>query len=115
MIIWLIPLIFAIIWFRLGFWNRQPIRHYMTLYKKGIIREHPINNKFVIPKVEFYNLINLSKELENEIYDFQPDIIFHLAKQIGSETLMESTMMDVEYYIDKLNESQPTETTQNLF
>jgi hypothetical protein len=47
--------------------------------------------------------------------DYYRDIIFHLAKQIGSETLMESTMMDVEYYIDKLNESQPTETTQNLF
>jgi len=70
MILWLIPLIFAIIWFRLGFWNRQPIRHYMTLYKKGIIREQPIDNKFVVSNVEFYNVTNLTKELENEIYEY---------------------------------------------
>ena len=66
--LWILPLLFAIIiWFRLGFWNRQPIRHYLTLYKKGLLADHPVNNKFVVPQVFFYNVTELTKELENEI------------------------------------------------
>jgi hypothetical protein len=69
--IWLIPLLFAILlWIRTGFWCRQPIRHYLTIYKKGIISDQPIVTKFVVPQVEFYNVTNLNKELENELYEY---------------------------------------------
>jgi hypothetical protein len=69
--LWILPLLFAIIiWFRLGFWNRQPIRHYLTLYKKGLLADHPVNNKFVVPQVFFYNVTELTKELENELYEY---------------------------------------------
>ena len=80
--LWIIPLFVAflfILWFRLGFWNRQPIRHYLTLYKKGIIADNPVNNKFVVPKVLFYNVNQLTKELENELYDYvkEKQISYH--------------------------------------
>jgi hypothetical protein len=69
--LWILPLIVAILlWFRLKFWNRQPIRHYLTLYKKGILADHPVDNKFVVPQVLFYNVTELTNELENELYDY---------------------------------------------
>ena len=69
--LWILPLLFAILlWFRLGFWNRQPVRHYLTLYKKGLLADQPVNNKFVVPQVFFYNVTELTKELENEVYDY---------------------------------------------
>jgi hypothetical protein len=69
--IWILPLLFSILlWFRLGFWNRQPVRHYLTLYKKGLLADQPVNNKFVVPKVFFYNISKLTNELENELYDY---------------------------------------------
>jgi hypothetical protein len=69
--IWIIPLLFALLlWFRLGFWNRQPVRHYLTVYKKGLLADQPVNNKFVVPKVFFYNVTELTKELENELYEY---------------------------------------------
>jgi|UniRef100_A0A6C0B9G2 hypothetical protein len=69
--IWIVPLLVALLlWFRLKFWNRQPIRHYLTLYKKGILSDHPLDNKFVVPQVLFYDVTELTKELENELYDY---------------------------------------------
>ena len=69
--LWIIPLVVAILlWFRLKFWNRQPIRHYLTLYKKGLLADHPVDNKFVVPQVLFYNVTELTAELENELYDY---------------------------------------------
>ena len=69
--IWIIPLLIAIvIWIRTGFWVRQPIRHYLTLYKKGVISEEPMHNNFVVPRVEFYDVSKLTNELENELYDY---------------------------------------------
>ena len=69
--IWIIFLLFAIIlWIRIGFWNRQPIRHYLTLYKKGILSEQPLQTKFVVTQVEFYNVNHLTKDLENELYEY---------------------------------------------
>jgi hypothetical protein len=78
--IWIIPLLFAILlWIRTGFWARQPIRHYLTIYKKGIISEEPLLTKFVVPQVEFYNVTNLNKELENELYEYvkEKQISYH--------------------------------------
>ena len=69
--LWILPLLIVIIlWIRKGFWNRQPIRHYLTLYRKGIIADQPILNAFVVPRVEFYNVSKLTTELENEIYEY---------------------------------------------
>ena len=66
--IWILPLLFAILlWFRLGFWNRQPVRHYLTIYKKGLLADQPVNNKFVVPHVFFYNVTELTKDFENEL------------------------------------------------
>jgi hypothetical protein len=69
--LWIIPLLIVILlWFRTGFWNRQPIRHYLTLYRKGIITDQPLLTAFVVPRVEFYNVSKLTTELENEIYEY---------------------------------------------
>ena len=69
--IWILPLLFAVLlWFRLGFWNRQPVRHFGTLYKKGILAETPVENKFIVSQVEFYNVTTINKELENELYEY---------------------------------------------
>ena len=69
--IWILPLLFAILlWFRLGFWNRQPVRHYLTIYKKGLLADQPVNNKFVVPQVFFYNVTELTKDFENELYEY---------------------------------------------
>jgi hypothetical protein len=45
--------------------------HIYSIYKKGIISETPIYNKFVnLIHVEFYNVTNLNKPLQNEIYEY---------------------------------------------
>jgi hypothetical protein len=68
---WILPLFVALLlWFRLKFWNRQPTRHYLTLYKKGIIADRPVDNKFVVPHVLFYNVTEITSELENELYEY---------------------------------------------
>ena len=69
--IWIFPILFIIwLWFRLGFWNRQPIRHRWNVYKKGILIEQPLCNKFVVPEVSFHDVTKLTKEEENELYDY---------------------------------------------
>jgi len=69
--IWIFPILFIIwLWFRLGFWNRQPIRHRWNIYKKGILADQPLSNKFVVPQVIFYDVTNLQKENETELYDY---------------------------------------------
>lgn len=47
--------------------------------------------------------------------DYYRDIIFYLSKRIGSEILMNSTMMDVEYYIEKMNDEQKENPVPTLF
>ena len=69
--IWIIPILFIIcLWFRLGFWNRQPIRHTWNLYQKGILLEKPLLNKFVVPQVSFHDVTKLCKEDENDLYEY---------------------------------------------
>lgn len=41
--------------------------------------------------------------------DYFRDIIYHLSKKIDGKILMDSTIMDVEYYIDKMKNDAPTE------
>ena len=63
--------IFLYLWFCLGFWNKQPMTHIYSFYKKGIISETPLYNKFVnLVQVEFYNVTNLTEVLQNEIYEY---------------------------------------------
>jgi len=45
--------------------------------------------------------------------DYFRDIIYHLSKKIDGRLLMDSTIMDVEYYIDKMKDDVP-ETPQIL-
>lgn len=46
--------------------------------------------------------------------DYFRDIIYVLTKKIGSTMLMNSTMMDIEYYIEKLNNESREETIPDL-
>ena len=41
--------------------------------------------------------------------DYFRDIIYYLSKKIDGEILMDSTIMDIEYYIDKMKGEAPTE------
>jgi hypothetical protein len=41
--------------------------------------------------------------------DYFRDIIYHLSKKIDGGILMDSTIMDIEYYIDKMKGEAPTE------
>jgi hypothetical protein len=43
--------------------------------------------------------------------DYFRDIIYYLSKKIDGGILMDSTIMDVEYYIDKMKSDAPTENT----
>lgn len=43
--------------------------------------------------------------------DYFRDIIYHLSKKIDGRILMDSTIMDIEYYIDKMKNDAPTENT----
>ena len=71
MIVWIVPILFVIwLWIRLKFWNRQPITHVYSFYKKGVLSEHPIVNTYVVPKVIFYKTSDMTKEEENELYEY---------------------------------------------
>ena len=47
--------------------------------------------------------------------DYYRDIIYHLSKKIDGEILMNSTMQDIEYYVEKLNQEQKEEKVPNLY
>jgi hypothetical protein len=48
--------------------------------------------------------------------DYFRDIIYYLSKKIDGRILMESTMMDVEYYIDKMKtDNNNIDNSTNLY
>ena len=76
----IILLILVYLWFCIGFWNKQPMSHVYSIYKPGIISEKPLYNKFVnLVHVLFYNVSELTPELQNELYDYVKDnqLSFH--------------------------------------
>jgi hypothetical protein len=59
------------LWICFGFWNKQPMTHIYNIYKPGIITEIPVYNKFVdLFKISFYNVNDLTLELQNELYEY---------------------------------------------
>ena len=47
--------------------------------------------------------------------DYYRDIIYHLSRKIDGKILMNSTMMDIEYYIEKLNQESKEEKIPELY
>jgi hypothetical protein len=47
--------------------------------------------------------------------DYYRDIIYHLSKQIDGNILMNSTMKDIEYYVQKSNQDQKTGNALDLY
>jgi hypothetical protein len=101
--------------------NKLPADIYTTILKK-------IGECQKIITYDNTNLKNISLNfLGNDPYlflkglftpygkDYYRDIIFHLSKRIDGNILLNSTMMDVEYYVEKLNTEQKTEPIPNLF
>lgn len=46
--------------------------------------------------------------------DYYKDIIYYLSKKIDGNILLNSTMMDIEYYVEKLNDESKQEGLPNL-
>lgn len=70
----IILFILVYLWFCIGFWNKQPMSHVYSIYKPGIISEKPLYNKFVnLVHVLFYNVSELTTELQNELYEYVKD------------------------------------------
>lgn len=46
--------------------------------------------------------------------DYYRDIIYHLSSKIGGDILMNSTMRDIDYFVDKLNQENNSEKTPQL-
>jgi hypothetical protein len=64
-----------VLWIRIQFWNKQPMTHIYSFYKKGILSEKPINNKFVfLDKITFFKMEDLTTSQINEIYEYMKEI-----------------------------------------
>ncbi len=78
--------------------------------KKIILQNAALGN------MEINFLTSLPYEMIKSLFfsydmDYVRDIIYHLSKKIDGRILMDSTIMDIEYYIDKMKSDAPTENT----
>lgn len=76
--------------------------------KKIVLQNSSLNN------MEINFLTALPYEMVKGLFfsydmDYFRDIIYHLSKKIDGKILMDSTIMDVEYYIDKMKGDTPSE------
>ena len=63
--------IIAWLWIRSGFWNRQPMTHIYNFPKTGVLCAIPTLNKYVdIPKLQFYQVNELTDLQKTEIYEY---------------------------------------------
>jgi hypothetical protein len=92
-----------------------------------IIRKVLENNRFVCrldnPKLSHISINFLNNSAYNflkglfEPYDkdYYRDIIYYLSKKIDGDILLDSTMTDIEYYIEKMNEENSQKEVPDLY
>jgi hypothetical protein len=82
--------------------------------KKIILSNPSLNN------MEINFLTSLPYQMVKGLFfsydmDYFRDIIYHLSKKIDGNILMNSTIMDIDYYIDKLKNDNNVDSPTNLY
>lgn len=98
-----------------------PAGYYNIIHQKIIDNEDNLlklsNPKLEKFKIDFYGndpIIFLKSLFQPYSKDYYRDVIYHLSKKIDGDILMESTIMDIDYYIEKASQDQNNEELPSL-
>jgi hypothetical protein len=86
----------------------------LNITEKKVAIEHPS-----IPNLKIDFLSSTPYQILKELFlgyniDYFRDVIYALSKKIDGSILMKSTMMDIDYYIDKIKNDNISDTSMNL-